>query len=69
MSHINMVATKKVQGVTVTRIRVIPKNKYSKEYLEHKGNMDLGIKPPDGVFDTDSKIVFKSLDQDVTSNK
>ena len=40
MSHISARGTREKNGVTITRLVLIPKNKYSKVYMEHKHRMD-----------------------------
>lgn len=61
------IAMKQTVG-NVTRLRVIPKNKYSKMYQEHKANIDAGERPPQGCFESEPGMVIESVEDQPESN-
>lgn len=63
MSSIAMKSTVRKNGVEITRLRVIPKNKYSEIYREHKANIDAGKRPAQDCFESESGMtIIKDTD-------
>lgn len=60
MSSIVMKSTKRVNGVEINRVRIIPKNKYSKIYQDHKSNMDKDVRPSQDCFESEPGMIFES---------
>ena len=61
MSSLAMKSTVRKNGVEVTRLRIIPKNKYSKMYQEHEANIKAGKRPPQDCFESETGMKIESV--------